>query len=159
MKLKPRRRDPQLGVVTFEQMREIFAQHAQRAGISMLTQQQLADYWVRLEVLEVDADVNPESNPPRAAAPKSRAAGAVHRTRWLDTAMVPASGSASSSAPAGLQLLSPQPGSNTTVPAWSFNGDGALGAGFGCETAVCEVRMLRKTNSGTEATGCTTARF
>ena len=40
-----------------------------------------------------------------------------------------------------------------------FNGDGALGAGFGCETAVCEVRMLRKTNSGTEATGCTTARF
>ena len=40
-----------------------------------------------------------------------------------------------------------------------FNGDGALGAGFGCETAVCEVRMLRKTNSGTEATGCTTAKF
>ena len=113
---KPRRRDPQLGVVTFEQMREIFAQHARTSGTSMLTQKQLVDYWV---TLEVDADVNPESNPPRAAAPKSRAAGPVHRTVWLDTAMVPASGSASSSAPAGLQLLSPQPGSNTTVPAWS----------------------------------------
>ena len=111
---KPRRRDPQLGVVTFEQMREIFAQQARTSGRRMLTQKQLVDYWV---TLEVDADVNPESNPPRAAAPKSRAAGPVHRTRWLDTAMVPASGSASSSSLSVTAMV--PPGSNTTVPAWS----------------------------------------
>ena len=58
---KPRRRDPQLGVVTFEQMREIFAQQARTSGRRMLTQKQLVDHWVTLPLGE---DANPKLNPP-----------------------------------------------------------------------------------------------
>ena len=93
---KPRRRDPQLGVVTFEEMRRIFAQQARTCGAPELTRKQLKDHWV---TLELDADVDPQPNPPGVARP-------VHRTASSSTAMVPASGSVAA-------------GFNTTVPAWS----------------------------------------
>ena len=63
---KPRRRDPQLGLVTFEEMRRIFAQQARTCGAPELTQKQPKDHWV---TLELDVDVDPQPNPPGVARP------------------------------------------------------------------------------------------